>query len=275
MEKLLISFSGGRTSGYMTKLLLDNLDRNAWEVIVVFANTGKEREETYHFIHECDQKFGFGTVWVEAVINPLRGEGTRAKVVDYHTADRTGRVFENMIQKYGIPNTAFKHCTRELKINPIRSYAIHHLGWENFYTAIGIRTDEASRMSEKREEKKFLYPLVSMFPSNRFDVNRFWLNQPFDLRLRSYEGNCDLCMKKSDRKLTTICHETPGQTNWWEEIEDRYGDFIPEGRTCNKIPVRFYRRNRSIRDFIELSEHDFIPARDESKDLIPAISHDS
>lgn len=270
MEKnrLLISFSGGRTSAYMTKLLLDHVDRNLTEVVVVFANTGKESKETYDFIRQCDKKFGFGTIWVESVINPLRGKGTRAKVVDYHTADRTGRVFENMIRKYGIPNIAFKHCTRELKIKPIRSYAIHQLGWKNFYTAIGIRTDEAARMSSSREKMKIIYPLISMYPSDRYDVNKFWMNQSFDLQLKSYEGNCDFCLEKSDRKLITLCKETPDHTNWWKEIEDKYSDFIPEGRTCNKVPVRFYRRNRSIRDFIELSEHEFIPARDESKDLM-------
>lgn len=58
-KQLLISFSGGLTSAYMTKWLLDNLDMNQYETKVVFANTGREREETLEFIHNCDLHFGF------------------------------------------------------------------------------------------------------------------------------------------------------------------------------------------------------------------------
>lgn len=61
-KKLVISFSGGRTSAYMTKMLLDSLDRSIYDIAVVFANTGKEREETLDFVHECDIRFGFDTI---------------------------------------------------------------------------------------------------------------------------------------------------------------------------------------------------------------------
>lgn len=54
-KKLLVSFSGGLTSAYMTKWILDNLS-NQYEMIVVYANTGKEREETLQFVNECDKR---------------------------------------------------------------------------------------------------------------------------------------------------------------------------------------------------------------------------
>ncbi len=67
-KTLVISFSGGRTSGYMTKKLLESKDK--WkEVLVLFANTGQEHEKTLEFIHNCDQRFGFNTVWLEAVVH--------------------------------------------------------------------------------------------------------------------------------------------------------------------------------------------------------------
>lgn len=264
-KKLVISFSGGRTSAYMTKMLLDSLDRSIYDIAVVFANTGKEREETLDFVYECDIRFGFDTIWIEAVINPVRGEGTRAKVVDYHSADRSGRVFEEMIKKYGIPNTSFLHCTRELKTNAITSYVRDQLGWKNYYMAIGIRSDEIDRINPKRKKLRYIYPLITMFPSTKYTVNEFWIRQEFDLRLKSYEGNCDLCYKKSDRKLLTLCREIPDRTVWWEEMEDKYSEFIPEGRTCEKTPIRFYRKNRSIKDLVDLSKLDFVMSKDESK----------
>ena len=48
----LISFSGGRTSGFMLWHILDAYDgKLPDDVHVCFANTGKEREETLRFVH--------------------------------------------------------------------------------------------------------------------------------------------------------------------------------------------------------------------------------
>lgn len=188
----------------MTKLLLDNLDRNNYEIVVVFANTGKEREETFDFIRKCDEEFGFNTQWAEAVINPERGAGTRAKLSITILPIAWEKSLKDMIRKYEIPNIAFKHCTRELKIKPIHSYVKYHLGWKDYYTAIGIRNDETNRVNSDWGKGKIIYPLIITSPSTRYDVNKYWINQTFDLQLKSFEGNCDICYKKSERKICTI-----------------------------------------------------------------------
>lgn len=84
-----ISFSGGRTSAYMTKLLLDNWS-DRYEFIVTFANTGLEHPKTLEFVANCDQHFGFNTVWLEAQVDPRPGKGIGFRVVDFASADRGG-----------------------------------------------------------------------------------------------------------------------------------------------------------------------------------------
>ena len=67
MKNLIVSFSGGETSAYMTYQLLHDWNFcSQWaDIKVVFANTGEEAEETLEFVKECDEKFNFNTVWLE------------------------------------------------------------------------------------------------------------------------------------------------------------------------------------------------------------------
>ena len=72
---LVISFSGGRTSAYLTWRLLQ--EKDAWkDVVVIFANTGQEHQKTLDFVKNCDDHFGFNTVWIDASVNDERGVGT-------------------------------------------------------------------------------------------------------------------------------------------------------------------------------------------------------
>ena len=62
----LISFSGGRTSGYMLhEIIRAHSGKLPANVIPCFANTGKERHETLRFVHDCDDYFGNRVRWVE------------------------------------------------------------------------------------------------------------------------------------------------------------------------------------------------------------------
>jgi 3'-phosphoadenosine 5'-phosphosulfate sulfotransferase (PAPS reductase)/FAD synthetase len=72
--KLAISFSGGRSSAVMTKLCLDEYS-STHEIVVTFANTGCEHPATLDFVRDCDRYWNFGTVWLEAVIDPTPGVG--------------------------------------------------------------------------------------------------------------------------------------------------------------------------------------------------------
>lgn len=269
-KKLCVSFSGGRTSAFLAKWCLKNLS-GEFDIVCVFANTGKERPETLDFIHKCDRYFGLNLVWVEAITNPAHGKGTRAKIVNFETASRNGEPFEAFIRKHGMPNQGTPHCTRELKEYPIKSYLKNQLGWRSFYTAIGIRADEPRRLDWKKAiRKKIIYPLATHIHTTKENINSFWMKMPFDLQLKSYEGNCDLCWKKSQRKLMTIAMENPKLLDWWSSMESKYENFVPITRVHNpniKLPIRFFRNNQSVSDIIEEASFSFELARDESFDV--------
>ena len=123
MDTIVVSFSGGKTSGLMAKLMKENyIDMGYKNIIFLFANTAQENEKTLQFVNKCDIKYGLGVVWLEADVVHKQRVGTKHKVVSFETASRNGEPFEDMIKKFGIPNKHYPHCTRELKQRPIYSY---------------------------------------------------------------------------------------------------------------------------------------------------------
>lgn len=252
-RKILISISGGRTSAYMA-ILCKKIFHDC-DLIYVFANTSREKDETLDFLHNVDREFNLGIVWVEAVVNHGERKSTGHKVVDYYSAKRDGSVFEEVIKKYGIPNSKFLHCTRELKTNPIKSYAKASgfgIYGKDYETAIGYRYDEPKRVNRiKAIREKHIYPMFSGM-IRKDEVLRFWSEQSFDLGLKEHEGNCKLCYKKSKRKLLTQIAEDPDTAKWIFEMEAKYS-FQTSGRDGIKPPYYFFRDNDSIRDLVEES----------------------
>ena len=212
---ILISFSGGRTSAFMARFIKEYYKNDA--LLFVFANTGKENEETLDFVNKCDKEFSLNVVWLEASVNPEKGKGTGYKVVDYKTASRNGEPFEDVIKKYGLPSRLYRHCTRELKDVPIHKYA-KSIFESKYKTAVGIRADEKHRISKRKD---FIYPLADMNIDEKF-IRNWWSKQPFDLKLKDYQGNCDFCFLKSVRKKLTIAKESPEKLDWWQLMENKY-----------------------------------------------------
>lgn len=280
MKRLCISFSGGETSALMTQYILNGPIREEYdEVAVIFANTGEEREETLEFVKECDDYFGFGTVWIEAVIHHNQRKAPTARVVNFETATRMNAEmgpFEQHIRKHGIPNQKFKDCTRNLKQKPIEAYLRDELGWGKDYDlAIGIRSDEMDRISASQAQRRIIYPLVSHLPTTKKQVNEWWRQQPFRLRLKGYEGNCTWCWKKSRRKQITLLRENPSLFDFPRRMERLYSKVGPEflkDPATRRSPLppdykrTFFRGNASVEDIEEESARrgeDFLPAEDD------------
>src|SRR5690606_12191632 len=88
-------------------------------------------------------------------------------------------------------------------------------------------------------------------------INAWWREQPFRLRLRSYQGNCRWCWKKSMRKHLTLMGESPEIYDFPERMEHEYGLVGPEFRkdpSTRRDPLpsgyrrTFFRENRSVAD---------------------------
>jgi 3'-phosphoadenosine 5'-phosphosulfate sulfotransferase (PAPS reductase)/FAD synthetase len=222
----LISFSGGRTSAYMLwHILQAHGGKLPDDVVVAFANTGKEREETLRFVHECGVRWNVPIRWVEyrSRSGPKAG---RIEEVGYNSASRHGEPLAALIasKKY-TPNSMARFCTEETKLNTIRWLCEEVLGWGEWTNVVGLRFDEMPRLMKVAERNfsgktpwRTVCPLADAKIARK-DVLAFWAAQPFDLGLRGYEGNCDLCFLKGRGTLKAIIRENPGAADWWIEME--------------------------------------------------------
>lgn len=264
-KKLLVSFSGGETSAYMAQWLKKNKSEE-YEMVFVFANTGQENEETLEFVEKCDKSFNLNVVWVEAVFHKEYRKGTTHRITNFKNACRDESLFDEMIQIYGIPNQAYPHCNRELKLQPIKSY-MRSIGWKDYYTAIGIRNDEIDRVNSKWRENKLYYPLVMDIPMTKKKINFWWSQQDFRLNLKHYEGNCKTCWKKGFPKLYKIAQENPEHFDAFKYLESKYKDFVPPSRDQETKNIHFFRGNKSTEDILEGSKSFNGVVRDDSADL--------
>jgi hypothetical protein len=260
-KKLLVSFSGGKSSGYMLWWIFNEWqDRHNWEIVVVFANTGKEVEGTLLFVDECANEWGIDIVWVEAkckddngVPFSEKGRSVKHKVVNFETASRNGEPFEEMISILGIPSTNAPLCSYQLKRAAIMSY-IKSIGWDDYYTAIGVRVDEPKRLPSMAdaENKKIIYFLAHVHPTTKKFVSLWWSNRGFNLDIHPDDGNCDNCWKKDLNRLCRNARRKPNSFDWWQNMTDKYGHLNPR-EVDLEPPFNFYRGNLSPKEILEIA----------------------
>jgi hypothetical protein len=147
---LLVSFSGGETSGYLSYRLKKEYGEY-YHIIFMFSNTGCENEATLDFVHACDKAFDLNVVWIEAVVNPEHGKGITHRLTTYENAFRVHQYkdpkhpFHAHIRKSGIPNANKPQCSDRLKAFAIEDYK-RSMKYAGAPHAIGIRADEARRI---------------------------------------------------------------------------------------------------------------------------------
>lgn len=218
---LVIQFSGGRTSGYMLKHLLDaHNGQLPAECHVLFQNTSREMPEALDVVQECSSRWGVPVFWIE-----YRDDELGYDVVNHNSASRNGEPFPALIRKKKyLPNQQSRFSTQELKVRPAKRWLIDR-GSCHWRAAIEIRADERHLVKPSRDEThKCFYPLVEARVTRR-TVAAFWRDQPFDLCLpningKSPLGNCDGCFPGSERTRAFLARYYLSRASWWRTEED-------------------------------------------------------
>jgi len=230
----LISFSGGRTSGFMLNNIIKAHDGKLPDDIhVVFANTGKEAPETLDFVKDVSDKWGVHINWLEHYFGDERPIH-RTKVVTYETASRDGEPFERLLDQRGyLPNPTSRFCSSELKIKVMQRFMRNIKGYKTWFSVIGLRYDEPRRVasSKRANDYEMWTNITPMYDAKHTvdDVTKFWQKNNFDLYLNNFNGktpagNCDLCFLKSMDTTLEILKERPNLADWWIKQEQKFGE---------------------------------------------------
>lgn len=246
--KYLICFSGGRSSAMALYMMLEDVRSGA--AAVIFNNTGKEREETLIFVHECATRWGIPITWIEYADN---ADGF--KIVTFETASRLGEPFALAIDKKKgfLPNRVARYCTIMLKIIPTEKYQQKY-NLVDAKKVLGIRYDEPQRVAKQKSGNYLpLYDAKIL----KADVRNFWARQDFDLQLKDYQGNCDLCFLKGKNKRLTLMLENPSIIDWWAEQETKSSArFDKDGTMLQLAQIAAAGNFKRAKDFFEIGQHD-------------------
>jgi 3'-phosphoadenosine 5'-phosphosulfate sulfotransferase (PAPS reductase)/FAD synthetase len=246
-DPVILNISGGRTSGYLLRKVLDAYGGTLPEhVHAVFTNTGREFDQTLDFLQEMGRQWNAPITWLE---RDFTEGGPGFNVVSHNSASRNGEPFEALIEKRKyLPNGVARFCTIELKIRATTKW-MKSLGYKKWASIVGFRADEAHRLlrAHKRDAQKkdpwyTLAPMVDAGVTRR-DVSAFWKQQPFNLRLpdnngKTPLGNCDLCFLKSQAILAGIARDFPERMAWWTGIEARAEELGATSGATFRPPVK-------------------------------------
>lgn len=215
----IVSFSGGRTSGYMLwKILEANGGELPRDVKACFQNTGREHDRTLDFVGEVERRWHVVIHWLEYMRRPgpVTTDGRTISChgwleVTANTASRKGQPFEQLLDVYAdfrriakekppvLPNPVQRFCTGILKQRVLHWWVQDTLGWgvwkgnkpdpdcehSHYAVALGLRSDEPDRVRDLTAAYAAIEPCAPLAEAGakRSDVMEFWSRQSFDLGL--------------------------------------------------------------------------------------------
>lgn len=256
-EKIkVVSFSGGRTSGYTVNIFKDDPEAH-----FVYMDTGAEHPATYQFIKDIVKHWKIKLVCLRVVVNPKMNKGVGYKIIPIDELKQDLEPWKEMLKKYGSPYYDMPFCTARMKTEPFEKYCNDVFGKNNYERWIGIRSDEPKRLpievleklslpihkDAKNQKTGFRY-LAEISDFTKEDILDWWEQQPFDLAITEHLGNCVFCIKKHLNKVALAAKDEPEQAVKWIEVTE--GPSVrSEGRKYNHH--RMYRSRLHLSDVIE------------------------
>lgn len=271
-----VSFSGGRTSAFMTLEVL-KIHPSAE---VIFMDTGAEHPKTYEFIRNFAKHFGVNITCLRVIPNRQMRKASGYEQLGIWEIGPDLEPWRRMLRKYGNPYVGGAFCTDRMKTVPFTKYCDEKYGKGNYERWLGIRIDEPNRLGNRGPGFHYLAD-ISEFEKQ--DVLEWWEEQPFDLGIREHLGNCVFCIKKSLPKVALAMKDEPELANdfysmlyesMWEykrtkkfypEKRDRYYgvNISHEFTITHKQPVMFRGKNtmRSIIAIFDSTGRDELASR--------------
>lgn len=248
--KKVVSFSGGRTSAYLCKVMIDEFGRD--NVDFIYMDTGAEHPKTYEFIKKVDKYLGLDLVCLRGQFNQERGQGHTYKIINVDDLKCDLESFDGYAKKYGTPTVAGASCTSRMKEETHDKYCNDTYGKGGYETWIGIRADEPRRLGGVGKRVDLRY-MAEVTDAEKQDVLDWWKGQPFDLEIDEHLGNCVFCVKKGPNKLALAARDEP----------ELYGQFLglidnanPREDLVKKPPKEImYRKNQSLIQIVSLYEN--------------------
>lgn len=226
-----VSVSGGRTSAYMLRRVIDAYGgRLPADIHAVFANTGEEDFRTLDFVRDCAVRWGVEIVWVE-YDSDAPG---RWREVEYETASRRGEPFADLIaRKRHLPNGRMRFCTQDLKLLPMRAFMQAQGYGDDWTNIVGLRADEPARVATLRARESpwdIACPLYDA-GATKAEVLAWWKAQDFDLTTPEHLGNCVGCFLKGSTLRLHAARDMPEHFARFAAHEESVG-----ARFINKEP---------------------------------------
>ena len=156
-----VKFSGGRSSGMLLFVLLENkiLDPERGDVIV-FNNTSSEHPDTYRFARDCKEassRYGVPFFWVEFQTYEDARNGEWTRLPSYRLVNDEpkspenldgfhwrGEVFEELLSWSGyVPNQFRRICTQYLKLEVTRMFLKDWLACKEIIPRLGHYGDSS------------------------------------------------------------------------------------------------------------------------------------
>ncbi|MGC8584857.1 MAG: phosphoadenosine phosphosulfate reductase family protein [Thermoplasmata archaeon] len=182
--------------------------------MIIFADTGAEKPETYQYIEK----------YVRPYLRRIGKEFVIVKGSEKINGMKINNLYDACFEWKMIPTRMLRFCTEKFKIKPIMKYFKENYPHEKITTVLGIAYDEAYRINnQKWKSYETWYPLVER-KITRNDCVNIIKNVGWEIPLRS---SCFFCPFQTADEWFWLKNNYPEL--WQKAIElEKNGSRYPE-----------------------------------------------